>query len=123
MRKPAGKYADVVASWSGGIDSTGVAANLLLSGYRVRLMTLSIYGGDFGERERAARENLLPVLGECATKGGGHLVSHEEYGASWMWAFSPDGVEIPRRNKHIIDHIITAHCMPEGIKNVGMGEY
>jgi len=123
MRKPAGKYADVVASWSGGIDSTGVVASLLLNGYRVRLVTLNIYGGDFAKRERAARENLMPVLKDCATEGDGEIIAHDEYEASWIWAFSPDGTEIPRRNKHIIDHIITAHCMPRGIKNIGMGEY
>ena len=118
MRRPTGEHADVVASWSGGIDSTGVAAHLLLNGYRVRLVTLRIYGGDFGDREWAARETLLPVL-----RGMGDLVSHVEVKAPWIWAFSPDGVEIPRRNKHIIDHLLTVHCMPRGIKNVGMGEY
>lgn len=112
----------VVASWSGGIDSTAVAAHLLLNGYDTTLVTLNIYGGSFGKREKAARSALLPVLERCATKGGGKL-EHVEAEASWIWAFSPDGHEIPRRNKHIMDHLLTTYCMPKRITNIGMGEY
>jgi len=113
----------VVASWSGGIDSTGVAAWLLKSGYSVELVTLKIYGGPFGERERVARARLFPILQEIGRKHGGTIVAHTEQGADWLWAFSPDGREIPRRNKHILDHLVTKYCMPFNITNVAMGEY
>lgn len=120
---PKERFRDVVASWSGGIDSTGVVGHLLLAGYRVRLVTLQIYGASFGQREREARKALWPHLLEAAEEGGGEIVSYVERPAEFLWAFSPDGVEIPRRNKHIIDHLITKFCMPFGIKNIAMGEY
>lgn len=112
----------VVASWSGGIDSTGVVANLLRRGYDVHAVTLNIYGGEFGKREKRAREQLWSVLADAGNIGGGKFETTETP-ASWIWAFSPDGFEIPRRNKHIIDHLITAYCMPKGITNIAMGEY
>ena len=117
------KQREVVASWSGGIDSTGVVAWLLKSGYRVRMVTLQIYGGDFGAREAGARTRLLPLLETVARIHGGQIVSHKTLEADWLWAFSPNGREIPRRNKHILDHLVTKHCIPHGITNVAMGEY
>jgi len=113
----------VVASWSGGIDSTGVVAWLLKSGYFVHLVTLKIYGGPFGTREKEARTLLYPILRSVAAFGHGKIISHDEQEADWLWAFSPDGREIPRRNKHILDHLVTKHCMPDDITNVAMGEY
>ncbi len=113
----------VVASWSGGIDSTGVVAWLLYSGYDVHIVTLNIYGGAFGKRERNARHALLPALASVAARGEGRIVTRRQQDAKWLWAFSPDEKEIPRRNKHILDHLVTAHCIPRGITNVAMGEY
>ncbi len=116
----------VVASWSGGIDSTAVIANLLDRGYEVHAFSLTFEGGEFGakfhEREATARENLLPILADLAKEGGGKLY-HRTKPASWLWAFSPDKRYIPRRNKHIIDHLVTTEAMPRGIFNVAMGEY
>lgn len=113
----------VVASWSGGIDSTGVVAWLLRLGYFVHLVTLKIYGGPFGAREKRARTNLYPILAYVARTNKGMIVSYDEQEADWLWAFSPDGREIPRRNKHILDHLVTKHCMLDDITNVAMGEY
>lgn len=112
----------VVASWSGGIDSTGVLANLLVAGFNVKAITLQMYGGKFGERERKARNQLFPILSKIAERNGG-LLNHIEKNADWIWAFSPDEVEIPRRNKHIIDHLVASELIPNKINNIAMGEY
>lgn len=112
----------VVASWSGGIDSTAVIANLLRRGWQVEAVTLRIYGGEFGRREAKAREILGSTLDRIAKENGGGLLFTTK-DAKWIWAFSPDGVEIPRRNKHIMDHLITTEMMPRGITNLAMGEY
>lgn len=107
-----------VASWSGGIDSTAVLALLLARGWKVHAFTLHIYGGDFGAREAEARSALRPHLEALP----GKLICHEAP-ADFLWAFSPDGVEIPRRNKHILDHLIEKHAKPRQIRNIAMGEY
>ena len=108
----------VVCSWSGGIDSTGVVANLLRRGYDVRAITYHIYGRSFGAREARARAALKEVFATL----GGHFEHHEE-DADWIWAFSPDGVEIPRRNKHLIDRLALVECARAETHNLGMGEY
>lgn len=113
---------DVVASWSGGIDSTAVIANLLARGFSVRAVTLLIYGGAFNAREQRARESLKTSLRRLARLSKAEIEFIEKR-ADWIWAFSPDGIEIPRRNKHIIDHLITTEMIPEKIKKIGMGEY
>jgi len=111
----------VVASWSGGIDSTAVVANLLNQGYHVKAISLQLtfYGKKFSLREKKARDHLFPYLQaikagklECFTKK-----------ADWLWKFSPDKQEIPRRNKHIIDHLIMTEMIPHNIYNLAMGEY
>lgn len=111
-----------VASWSGGIDSTAVLANMLVAGHHIKAVTLQIYGGKFGERERQARNALLPTLRTIAERNGGSIEAIEKK-ADWMWAFSPDEIEIPHRNKHIIDHLITTEMMPNQIYDLAMGEY
>lgn len=112
----------VVASWSGGIDSTAVLAHLLYRGWEVKAVTLTIYGNKFGKREGLARERLKPFLQKVADDRGGRI-SYTTKPADWIWAFSPDGVEIPRRNKHIMDHLITTEMIPIGVTNLAMGEY
>jgi len=119
------KLKHVVASWSGGIDSTAVLAQLAMRGYEITAVVLDIYRVQmplFAAREYKARQNLIPPLTDLAESNGGSLkVMTGE--ADWIWAFSNDGIEIPRRNKHIIDHLIVRHMMPEGITNIAMGEY
>lgn len=112
----------VVASWSGGIDSTGVVANLLQRGYAVTAVTFSIYGNEFGGREAKAREALWPKLEAIAWRNGGVFES-TEVDAKWIWAFSADGVEIPRRNKHILDRLVLVEAATRHTTQVAMGEY
>lgn len=113
MNRPA----EVVVSWSGGIDSTALVAQLLRQGHRVHTVALGIYGGAFGARELAARNELLGAM-----RSLGNWASHEERAAPWVWAFSPDGVEIPRRNRLIIDHLIEHDARAQGM-HIGLGEY
>lgn len=113
----------IIASWSGGIDSTGVVAQLLSRAEPTHLVcvTLTIYGGLFGARERAARTQLRPLLEALAAKHG-HRVEFEEEPADFLWAFSHDGVEIPTRNKRILDRLVTIAEMADA-RDIAMGEY
>jgi hypothetical protein len=107
----------VVCSWSGGIDSTALIAQLLRAGHPVTAVALNIYGGAFARREAQARERLYPVLARMGS------VTYRTGAADWIWAFSPDGVEIPRRNRHVIDHLVMVSALPHGHRDIGMGEY
>jgi hypothetical protein len=112
-----------IATWSGGIDSTAVIAQLLRRGWEVTAITLDIYGREFGQRERQARANLTPILDKLARLSGGRLTVQPPSPGEFLWAFSPDGVEIPRRNKRILDHLIEKWAVPRWVPNVAMGEY
>lgn len=109
----------VVASWSGGIDSTAVVANLIKRGYDVTTVNLNFMPTRFTEREERARDAIYPHLRSI----GGSRIETYEHDGHWLWEFSPDGKEIPRRNKHIMDYIITNHMIPDSITNIAMGEY
>lgn len=111
----------VVASWSGGIDSTGVIANLLYHGWEVHAVTLEFGPQHYLAREREARAKLLPELQKLGSSSRALTLTTRE--ANWLWEFSPDGKEIPRRNKHIMDHLLMKEALPRGIKNLAMGEY
>lgn len=115
-------YKKVICTWSGGIDSTAVLANLLKRGYHVKAVTLNFYDSLFIRREKEARDLLVPTLDTIAIVNGGRLEIIERE-ADWIWAFSNDHIEIPRRNKHIMDHIIVRDMMPNNIYNLAMGEY
>jgi len=108
----------VVISWSGGIDSTALLANLLHRGYEVTAIALDFYGKKFCRREHEARCNLMPFLSRLPGR-----YSFFRQDGSFLWNFSPDGKEIPRRNKHIMDYLITREMMHRKIFNLGMGEY
>lgn len=115
---------NVVATWSGGIDSTAAIGNLLQRGYHVQAVSLIFGQIGFIEREREARRNLLPILQDIPKKyGTSGSLTHKEKKADWLWAFSHDGLEIPRRNKHIMDHLIVTEMIPQNIYNIAMGEY
>jgi len=107
----------IVCTWSGGIDSTALIGHLLFNGYQVLAVTLNFYEDIFVDRERKARELLLPHL-----KSIGPITILEKEG-NFLWNFSPDGKEIPRRNRLIIDHIIETVCRPKEIYYIGVGEY
>jgi hypothetical protein len=119
--RPVGRYKRVVASWSGGIDSTGVVAHLLARGYHVHAYTLSIYGGSFGSREQLARDALTPVLRAIARAAGGYF-THETASGEFLWAFASDSREIPQRNKRILDWLVM-RARDCATTNVAMGEY
>jgi len=112
----------VVATWSGGIDSTAVIAHLLKRSWHVRAVTLEFGPPRFMERERQARRQLLSELLYVAGRWNG-IFEWDEKPAPWLWEFSDGGMEIPRRNKHIMDYLIVRECIPRGIKNLAMGEY
>jgi hypothetical protein len=108
---------EVVCTWSGGVDSTALIALLLRDGYKVNALTLNFYERDFVSREARSRKNLLEDLSKLGD------ISVIEKDGSFLWSFSPDGVEIPRRNRLIIDHLIETECKPRGLYYLGVGEY
>lgn len=120
------KRKDVVASWSGGIDSTAVLGHLAQRGYFIKAVVLDIYAEkmpNFAARERKARYELAPIINQVAQRAGGDLEVLAYNSASWIWAFSRDGIEIPRRNKYVLDFMIEQVAIPRGITNIAMGEY
>lgn len=115
----------VVAAWSGGIDSTAVIAQLLRRGYHVHAVTSDLYQHRkprYYSREAAAREALLGALEVIAEQFGGSI-STETMHSDALWAFSPDGIEIPMRNKRWIDMLMVQRLIPAGIMNLALGEY
>jgi hypothetical protein len=110
---------EIVCTWSGGIDSTALVALLLKEGFVVNAITLRLYQERFSQREYLARQDLMPIL----KKIGGDKFKIKEKEGSFLWAFSPDGEEIPWRNKRIIDHLIETENKPNKIYYIGMGEY
>jgi len=113
---------EVVLSWSGGIDSTALLGLLLQAGRRVRAINFRIYDDVaplMAARERDARSVLLSKI----RRGQGRVIM-EECPGDWIWRFSPDGVEIPHRNKRIIDVMID-HLSPAAPARVeiALGEY
>lgn len=104
----------VIATWSGGIDSTAVIAKMLREGWSVKAVSLDldIYGDTFAEREAKAREILLPRLENLGE------IEHEQVRGLWLDQFA-DGQEVPLRNRRILDWLIANY--PE--KNLAMGEY
>lgn len=115
------RKANVIVSWSGGIDSTALIAQMLAAGFNVTGVCLVMYGGSFNNREHAARVELSK---EFNRRWPGQFNYYEEK-ADWIWAFSPDGVEIPRRNRHIIDRLLTyyAYRPVRKFTHIGLGEY
>jgi hypothetical protein len=108
----------VVATWSGGIDSTGVIANLLSHDWQVLAVSLAGFNREtMDSRERAAREALRPHL-----EALGEIEFRETSGA-WLSAFAVEPDVIPTRNKRMLDHLIAHWASPRGISNLGMGEY
>lgn len=116
----------VVVAWSGGVDSTAVLALLLANGYECHVVTSDLYRSRaprYFEREAAARADLRPHLLEAAKMGGGSLSETHILESDALWAFSPDGIEIPMRNKRWIDLIMAKEVIPQGFINLALGEY
>lgn len=112
----------VVVSWSGGIDSTALIAQLLHHHHRVHIVTYTIYGGDFGARERAARMKLLSVFASF-DNGRKNILTQREIPGDFLWSFSGDQIEIPYRNKRIIDHLVASVCPLYNTHDIALGEY
>jgi hypothetical protein len=109
----------LVTTWSGGVDTTGVVAQGLARGWDVTAISIKLpYGDLFVQREANAREALRPHLEAL----GGKLTCFTEDG-DWLLKFSYDGFEIPHRNKRMMDFLIEKYCRAQGIRNIGMGEY
>lgn len=104
-----------VATWSGGIDSTAVIAQLLFAGWDITAVTLEFEPSSFAKREAAARWNLMEPLRRLPGE-----LEVETRDGSWLWEFSPDGIEIPTRNRRILDHLVAKY--PEA-RNFAVGEY
>lgn len=108
-------------TWSGGIDSTGVIGLLLQAGWNVYPVTLLFGANGYKDRERKARIALAERFEmqypdqwfDLESRDGEWLKTFEAYG----------GVEIPRRNKHILDYMMMNWVMPNDGYYIGMGEY
>ena len=109
----------IVLTWSGGIDSTALIAQLLKKGYEVFAFrfNINIYGSSFEEREKRAIKELLPKLQKIGK------IHFKELEGDFLFNFSPDGKEIPRRNRFIIDSMLETQNKPRKIYNIGLGEY
>jgi len=121
QERPRGK---VIATWSGGIDSTGVIVQLVKAGWDVMAFTLPIYerlAPEMHRREALARAALQPHIEAAASAFGGRFRSVGIRNCEWIWNFSRDGIEIPRRNKHIMDYLLAQYG--GDTKNIAMGEY
>ncbi len=108
----------IVVSWSGGIDSTALIANLANEGYEIYAYRLGgIYPLFFEGRELAAIRELMriPVIKD-------HVKYFTQEDGRWLWYFSADRKEIPKRNHRILDRM-TIWCDSYGVTNLGMGEY
>lgn len=115
----------VVAAWSGGIDSSAVIAQLLRRGYEVLAVTSDLYLKHkpyYCEREAKARDTLLPALRIIGKQFGGSIKT-EVLESKALWAFSADGIEIPMRNRRWIDLLMVKYLQPRGLMNLALGEY
>lgn len=108
----------VVVSWSGGIDSTALVANLANQDYDIYAYRLNnIYPPEFEKRELTAINEILkiPIIKN-------HVKSFEQEDGTWLWKFSADMKEIPKRNHRILDRMAIWANIHE-TPNIGMGEY
>ena len=121
MGNPNDKFVHV--TWSGGIDSTAVIGQLLLNGYAVQPVTLVFGRPGYRDREAVARgrltawfENRYPETFFAPIMRSGHFLDSFEEGGL-------EGAGIPRRNKHILDFMMTNYVMPSDGYYLAMGEY
>jgi hypothetical protein len=108
-------------TWSGGIDSTAVLGKLLEDGFIVYPLSIRMGSTMFRHNEGTARvlisahfKKKYPTLWNDPINIPG----------SFLNRFSPDGGrEIPRRNKHILDYVMTNYVMANDGYYVGMGSH
>jgi len=115
-------YKKAIVSWSGGIDSTALLGHLLKAGYDVTTFYLEFYGLSFTTRELNAREFFKSQLGCGLARfdSDGQWRGDEIRDGSFLWQFSPDGIEIPMRNRLIIDYMVAQFGE---YYVLGLGEY
>lgn len=117
---------EIIVLWSGGIDSTALVGKLLLAGWTITLTVINIYrfrSPVFAQRERVARLKLLQEFQKIPERPGIGSVGIQEIDGSFLWNYSPDGREIPYRNKRMLDFLIARILQRWGVYCVGMGEY
>lgn len=107
-------------TWSGGIDSTGVLGLLLQAGWNVVPVTLRFGKLGYQTREREARDALSERFEMQYPDQWQDTI---EWDGSFLAHFSADGVEIMRRNRHILDWMMMNHVIPNDGYYLGMGEY
>jgi len=107
-------------TWSGGIDSTGVLGLLLQAGWTVHPITLRFGRIGYQTREHTARAALAERF---EMQYPDQWNPTEERDGSFLNHFSADGVEIMRRNKHILDWMMMNYVLPNKGYYLGMGEY
>lgn len=113
----------VYTTWSGGIDSTGVIGQLLLNGWEVIPVTLIFGDRGYKDREAIARGKLAEWF-ESRYPETFHTPILVD--GSFLSSFAEgdlEGAGIPRRNKHILDFMMTNFVMPADNYYLGMGEY
>jgi len=116
----------IVASWSGGIDSTALIARMLVEASHLGIQSMQVVSLDMYQRcapamvarEKRARALIEPELFDlaCKNKVAVDFVTED---IGWIWKFSPDGKEIPRRNRYLIDYMICKF----GARELALGEY
>lgn len=107
-------------TWSGGVDSTGVIANLLKGGWTVYPVCLKFGPDQYRSREAEARYKLALFFFDRYPHTFKEVMFAD---GAFLDKFSPDGVEIPRRNKYIIDYMMANYVIPNDGYYIGMGEY
>lgn len=121
MKNPYHKFAFV--TWSGGIDSTLVIAQALANGYQVQPVSI-IFGGTLvRNREQLARTELEILF-------RGHFPGLYRptmlVDGNFLDAFEVAGVEqmnVPRRNRLILDYMMSNFVLPSNAYYLGMGTY
>lgn len=121
MKNPNNKFIHV--TWSGGIDSTAVIGQLLKHGWTVFPVTLVFGAEGYRTREARARGHLAdwfernyPDQFMQPDLVDGRFLEFFEYGGL-------EHANCPRRNKHILDYMMTNYVIPNDGYYIGMGEY
>lgn len=108
-------------TWSGGVDSTAVLGKLLEDGFVVYPIAIRMGSAQFSYNELTPRILLSRYFKEKYPALWNDPV---EISGSFLTKFSPDGGrEIPRRNKHIMDYVMTNYVMANDGYYIGMGSH
>lgn len=109
--------------WSGGIDSTALIGLMIEAGIPAQVISVPFYSISaprMAAREARARERIWAEIQRALPAQRRLLYNYMAYDGLDLSAFTAKG-EIPRRNRYLIDYVITRCCGPAG--TIGMGEY